>query len=162
MKHAREDYDRIQDPAGLIPANEPVFLLRGQDILAPVLLDIWADNLSDHDGDPHMIEIVREHAKSMRSWQDNVKRKIPDLSRPQHTISNELLDKMKFSGVSIINEFLKAKKGTYHDPSIHIALQSFVGWFENSTNESLEVIYEREVPDSKRSCPSSNHDKEQE
>ena len=26
MKHARPDYDRIQDPAGLIPDAEPVFL----------------------------------------------------------------------------------------------------------------------------------------
>jgi len=34
MKHARPDYDRIQDPAGLIPKYEPVFLLRGQDKLA--------------------------------------------------------------------------------------------------------------------------------
>lgn len=31
MKHARPDYDRIQDPAGIIPEDEPVFLLRGQD-----------------------------------------------------------------------------------------------------------------------------------
>lgn len=31
MRHARADYDRIQDPARLIPENEPVFLLRGQD-----------------------------------------------------------------------------------------------------------------------------------
>lgn len=34
MKHAREDYDRIQDPLGLIPEDEPVFLLRAQDRLA--------------------------------------------------------------------------------------------------------------------------------
>jgi hypothetical protein len=30
MKHARDDYNRIQDPAGLIPEDEPVFLLRAQ------------------------------------------------------------------------------------------------------------------------------------
>ena len=29
MKHARDDYNRIQDPAGKIPEDEPVFLLRG-------------------------------------------------------------------------------------------------------------------------------------
>jgi len=38
MKHAREDYNRIQDPDEKIPDNEPVFLLRGQDVLAPNLL----------------------------------------------------------------------------------------------------------------------------
>ena len=35
-------YDRIQDPAGLIPADEPVFLLRGQDAYAPSTLRHWA------------------------------------------------------------------------------------------------------------------------
>lgn len=34
MIHARDDYNRIQDPAGKIPADEPVFLLRAQDALA--------------------------------------------------------------------------------------------------------------------------------
>ena len=33
MIHARDDYNRIQDPAGKIPADEPVFLLRAQDEL---------------------------------------------------------------------------------------------------------------------------------
>lgn len=42
MKHARPDYNRIQDPAGLIPEDEPVFLLRGQDVLAPSLVKDWA------------------------------------------------------------------------------------------------------------------------
>lgn len=30
MRHARPDYDRFQDPAGLIPEDE-VILIRGQD-----------------------------------------------------------------------------------------------------------------------------------
>ncbi len=34
MIHARQDYNRIQDPANLIPVDEPVFLLRGQVLLA--------------------------------------------------------------------------------------------------------------------------------
>ena len=42
MIHARDDYNRIQDPAGLIPADEPVFLLRGQDPAAPNTVDRWA------------------------------------------------------------------------------------------------------------------------
>lgn len=33
MIHAREDYNRIQDPEGKIPDDEPVFLLRAQDEL---------------------------------------------------------------------------------------------------------------------------------
>jgi len=31
MKHAREDYNRIQDPENKIPEDEPVMLFRAQD-----------------------------------------------------------------------------------------------------------------------------------
>lgn len=31
MRHARPDYNRFQDPAGKVPDDEPVFLLRAQD-----------------------------------------------------------------------------------------------------------------------------------
>ena len=41
MKHARTDYDRIQDPAGKIPADEPVFLLRAQDQTAADTVEYW-------------------------------------------------------------------------------------------------------------------------
>lgn len=48
MKHAREDYnERIIDTARLIPENEPVFLFRGQDELAPQVLEFYADLLAD-------------------------------------------------------------------------------------------------------------------
>ena len=43
MKHSREDYDRIQDPENKIPKDEPVFLLRGQDISSPFAVDAWAN-----------------------------------------------------------------------------------------------------------------------
>ena len=46
MKHARPDYDRIQDPLpvseGGIPEDEPVFLLRAQDCIAARVVRIWA------------------------------------------------------------------------------------------------------------------------
>jgi len=42
MKHARQDYNRIQDSEGLIPEDEPVFLLRGQDTVAPGVVRFWA------------------------------------------------------------------------------------------------------------------------
>ena len=38
MRHARPDYNRFQDPENLIPQDEPVLLLRGQDKLAPKTL----------------------------------------------------------------------------------------------------------------------------
>lgn len=70
MKHARPDYNRIQDPAGLIPDDEPVFLLRGQDMLAPGLLVQYADRLRRSGcGDPKMVAMIRQHAGAMIKWQ---------------------------------------------------------------------------------------------
>ena len=45
MKHARDDYAHIQDPSGKIPEDEPVFLLRAQDMSAPKTLNVWANAL---------------------------------------------------------------------------------------------------------------------
>ena len=42
MRHAREDYNRIQDPEGLIPEDEPVFLIRGQDQVGAETVERWA------------------------------------------------------------------------------------------------------------------------
>ncbi len=80
MRHARSDYDRFQDPAHLIPEDEPVFLLRGQDILAPALLLRWAAELRLAGGDPKMATIVEEHAQCMIEWQKR-HQKIPDLPK---------------------------------------------------------------------------------
>ncbi len=79
MKHAREDYNRIQDPENLIPEDEPVFLLRGQDALAPKLLLNWAANLRLVGGDPAMAKLVENQAQAMLEWQKNVKVKNPDM-----------------------------------------------------------------------------------
>jgi hypothetical protein len=88
MKHAREDYNRIQDPAGLIPEDEPVFLLRGQDIFAPELVLAWARKALEEaavyvDGDMktnlvHMSLLAQEQALRMMDWQKYQKHKIPD------------------------------------------------------------------------------------
>ncbi len=42
MKHAREDYNRIQDPEGKIGEDEPVFLLRAKDELFAEMLVTYA------------------------------------------------------------------------------------------------------------------------
>lgn len=41
MIHARNDYQRIQDPENKIPADEPVFLLRAQDETAAAVVRYW-------------------------------------------------------------------------------------------------------------------------
>ena len=79
MIHARKDYDRFQDPAGLIPEDEPVFLLRGQDIVAPVVVVVWADLAEAEGANQTIIGHAREHAELMRTWQKEHGSKIPDM-----------------------------------------------------------------------------------
>lgn len=80
MKHAREDYDRrIVDLDNKIPHDEPVFLLRGQDILAPGLLLEWAKQLRLHGGDPNMARTAEDHAQAMIDWQRDHGAKTPDM-----------------------------------------------------------------------------------
>lgn len=69
MKHARNDYNRIQDPAGKIPDDEPVFLLRGQDVSAPATLRFWAEENHRNGGDVALSELAEAHADSMEEWQ---------------------------------------------------------------------------------------------
>ncbi len=78
MIHARKDYDRIQDPLNKIPVDEPVFMLRGQDELAPELLLRWAAKLRLRGGQPGMARIIEDHAQLMIEWQKKIK-KLPDM-----------------------------------------------------------------------------------
>jgi hypothetical protein len=70
MKHARADYDRIQDPARLIPADEPVMLFRAQDRAAPAALRAWADENDRLGGDPGMSQKARDHADAMDAYRE--------------------------------------------------------------------------------------------
>ena len=76
MKHARADYDRIQDPANKIPDDEPVFLLRAQDACAVQHVKDYADHIELRGASPEMVAMVREHAKKMEAWPT---KKLPDL-----------------------------------------------------------------------------------
>lgn len=79
MKHAREDYDRIQDPAGLIPEEEPVFVIRGQDLAAPETLRFYAMQAHRMGASMDLVKRVLSHARAMEAWQQTVARKTPDL-----------------------------------------------------------------------------------
>lgn len=70
MKHARTDYDRIQDPAGLIPDNEPVFLIRAKDYVSGAAVRAWADLHIKAGGDPAMAVAAHAHALLMDEWAD--------------------------------------------------------------------------------------------
>jgi len=80
MKHARPDYNRIQDPSHIIPEDEPVFLLRGQDIAAPDTVNWWATLVENLPGHNHEIaDMARSQAKAMKEWQKIHGMKVPDL-----------------------------------------------------------------------------------
>ena len=75
MIHARDDYNRIQDPAGLIPEDEPVFLLRAQDQLACMAVAYYAELCKRAQALPVAMK-AQAHAERMAAWP---KKKVPDL-----------------------------------------------------------------------------------
>lgn len=68
MIHARDDYNRIQDPSGKIPADEPVFLIRAQDISSAALVRKWAELNDENGGDSRLSDLARQHATRMDAW----------------------------------------------------------------------------------------------
>jgi len=80
MKHARDDYNgRIVDLEDKIPEDEPVFLLRGQDMAAPQTVEFWADQAEDIGAKKNIIDAAREQALRMRRWQETHGAKAPDM-----------------------------------------------------------------------------------
>jgi hypothetical protein len=78
MKFTRDDYNkRIIDTAGKIPDDEPVFLLRAQDVHAPSTLRFYA-KLLEEDGNKSMADELLLHARQMVIWQKSVRVHKPD------------------------------------------------------------------------------------
>ncbi len=83
MIHARQDYtERVQDSANIIPEDEPVFLLRGQDKHASATLRFWAHLVAD-EGDVELADYVRKWADKMEEWGE---KKQPDCNKELFTI----------------------------------------------------------------------------
>jgi hypothetical protein len=79
MKHARADYDdRFQDAAGIVPADEPVLLIRGQDRAAVKAAVAWANEHDRLGGDPALSKAVRLHATRILEWQRDHGSKVAD------------------------------------------------------------------------------------
>jgi hypothetical protein len=76
MLHSRADYNRIQDPEGKIPENEPVLLFRGQDKFSAGIVRTYANLVEGDGGDPEMVAALRKHADLMDAWP---KKKQPDV-----------------------------------------------------------------------------------
>lgn len=79
MLHARDDYNRIQDPTGLIPDGEPVFLLRAQGASAPQTLRFWAEEHLRNGGGLTLAKMANQHADLMEEWQRTHGNKVADL-----------------------------------------------------------------------------------
>ena len=79
MKHARADYNRIQDPACKIPDGEPVFLIRGQDKAGPATLRAYASVVSKYGAADDILAAVLRQADAMEEWQRTHNSKVPDL-----------------------------------------------------------------------------------
>lgn len=79
MKHARPDYNRIQDPAGIIPEDEPVLLLRGQDLAAPEAVRAWIKQARILGASEEILDAASGQALEMIRWQEEHGAKVPDM-----------------------------------------------------------------------------------
>lgn len=79
MKHARDDYNRIQDPDGKIPEDEPVFLIRGQDHAAVSAIYAWILAHEKNGGDPRLTRLALNHLELIKDWQKKYGAKVADL-----------------------------------------------------------------------------------
>jgi hypothetical protein len=88
VKHAREDYNRIQDPANLIPEDEPVFLLRAQDTLALDAVRSWLRSAERAGVDEKFIAQVEKHYETMLEWRHKHGAKLPDAPIEEDNTNN--------------------------------------------------------------------------
>jgi hypothetical protein len=58
--------------------DEPVFILRAQDKLAPVVIRIWADLAKFHGAGQMKVSTAKQLAHEMEKWADYGRAKMPD------------------------------------------------------------------------------------
>ncbi|GAB6842320.1 hypothetical protein HNR00_003529 [Methylorubrum rhodinum] len=61
----------------VIPKDEPVFLIRGQDVAGGDAVRAWADLAEKVGGAPDILAVARDHAAKMDAWP---KKKVPDFA----------------------------------------------------------------------------------
>jgi len=77
MLHAREDYQRIQDPENKIGALEPVLLFRAQDKHFIGVLRYYQSLVGKGD----MYDCIDRHINIATQWQEHHGTKEPDLKK---------------------------------------------------------------------------------
>lgn len=104
MIHAREDYNgRIIDTDNLIPEDEPVFLIRGQDKYAPQIILNYAAIVANDN--PEIAQLCVVHAARIFQWQAENGMKIPDLPyQRQQTDRKEYPSSVVMSNVDDIKK----------------------------------------------------------
>lgn len=71
--------DRFTYIEKVVPPDEPVFILRAQDNMAPSVIEIWADKVDIKRGTSCNKTIeARQLAHEMRVWQERHHKKLPD------------------------------------------------------------------------------------
>jgi len=116
MRHARADYDRIQDPAGIIGEDEPVFLLRAKDQLAAGLVRQWSRELwrlaaLEPPGlrQEEMLATARAvwaHAERMEEWGRQHGTKVPDT--PIEQLAQDMAESV--AGVELEEDAARARR----------------------------------------------------
>ena len=148
MIHARQDYQRIQDPAGLIPENEPVFLLRAQDRTAAQTLRFWAQLQDSNDGDQVAAALAREHADAMDAWPV---KKLADVPKSQDgpqegltldTIKEYITDAHKRDAALVLVGY-KTSKGDEIDYNVQLLGSN---GYRELIGESLQLLQNNVVP----------------
>jgi len=79
MIHARDDYNRIQDPENKIGQDEPVFLIRAKDAVSPAAVRAWAELNWVAGGDELLTNAAYTQAQRMEEWQLKYGKKLADL-----------------------------------------------------------------------------------
>lgn len=95
MLHPRKDYAQIQDPANLIPKDEPVFLMRAQDQVAAGVVRQWAQANTNAGGDLRLSRLAMEHATKMEAWPVHKLADLPDVENIDHPEDEPAADRPK-------------------------------------------------------------------
>jgi hypothetical protein len=69
MRHARADYNRIQDPAGIIPADMRVFLILEKDLAAVPTIRAYAVFAERLGASAEFVDSARRWAADIEAWQ---------------------------------------------------------------------------------------------
>lgn len=131
MNFGREDYDKnFIDSNGLIPENEPIFLLRSTDKFSPRLLLMWAMQVRLAGGDPKMAEQVEAQAQKMIHWQHEHGCKTPDMYKesPQKQFIllkiKQLVESIKLGESVSLSELQSLMLRYYGEDNVMILLPS--------------------------------------